>query len=82
MVSVTLHRFPHLPVWVLPVSFLLGIRLPRYKGNYVSPGLCILFPLGHWHLEFSEGLASPSAGVLKEQMVIGPIQGACEERAE
>lgn len=28
LVSVALHGFPHLPVWVLPVSFTLGICLP------------------------------------------------------
>lgn len=33
----------------------------------VSQGLGILFPLEYWHLEFVEGLASPCAGVLKEQ---------------
>lgn len=49
------------PSWVLPVSFMSGICLPCYHGNCVRQGLCILFPLG-----FSECLASPSAGVLKE----------------
>jgi len=67
------------PSCLLPVGHLS----PSLQWKlYVSLGLCILFLLEHWHLERREGLASPSAGVLKERMVIGSIQGACEDMAE